>query len=648
MPMTKDYYKKENTILTLKKKKYLKRQLIAGALLANVSFGLGASAGYLVYNDPVKPKSIKYYDFVDFISNSTTLYNKDDITLAFEYNYISVERVHEAIDNNINLPTRFKNIAHYLVQKVYINYPNFDFRCFYENIQSVSVETLSVESLREQFGIGVAAVYQIHKNIIYVTPNTGEVEICHELSHLFKSYFIDENNEIIKTYCYLGVSLNEAMNCEINSLVKNDYSYTKERAIIRYFQNYVDFDIQDYSDNSIYYLLSLLIEKYPKINIEELFDLLDKDHENESLNGTPNYINDRELDYLFDICLLNIDTNNIYESFINFIQLFNYVQNEEIVFDYLERYNNELLKLDVNDIISVSDIKEKISPFNTIIGLLYNDNEAYPVTNYFNYEYTILKEDIEEKIPGYGYTYLTFNTYDILSLFLSSNKDDMSIIDYMNSKNPDYKEYNFYYNNELLSTNKMDNIEIKIVLNDDNSIGYILRDNYNNYSYIYNYNTSNIITSSNFITLKDYIGPHINEDVNLNNFLNETYLKYLVNYDKSLFGNIEVEEDNIIVKPNYILTIVREDSSIISSDNLYDYIISSNGEKLSFFNKNINIQYPCDFDGVFNMEDVFNYYNLLGDDESLVYKDIEISSLIIDFINENYLKEEGYSRTYHK
>lgn len=619
----------------------IKRRIIAFLLTINVGFSIGASLAEDIFQDLLTNHKETLLKIIDYLTTTTTLNNYNDITAVLNYAFIDINEVHNTIDSNDNIPTYIKNIAHFQIQTIYNNYPNFDFRLYCENIKSLTINIISLEELRSNFGLGVDAIYDFNSNTIYITPNTDKIEICHELCHLLKTYYRDENSNIITSYYYEGRSLNEAMNSNINSLIKKDNAYQKERAILFYFQTCVDFTIDDYSSYSIRYLVDLLKEKYPSININYLVQSLDINQDTMAQLNEQSYLDTDEKFFngLFDICLANINPNNVYESFLNFLPLFKYTFNEDIKYTYLDKYNDFLLNEGYN-IISLDNLNNDLKDYKNYIGILYNDNEIYPTKRFFNYEYTIIKDNKEQIIPGNNYKYLSYTIDDLISIYLKNNNIDYALIkEYLLKNNEDYKDYNISLNNNLLYSNTLSNIEIKIVLNTDDTIGYILKNNIENNSYINHYNIKDIKNASNFITLKKYIGNHPNIDINLDNYLTKQYLQYLVSYNPYVFGNIYIQNNDIIFTPLYELTIINDNNETISFDYLFNYNVTFNGSNCEFFQKDISFSLTTNYIGKINLQDIFNYYNLLDDNSHLVYTENEIKTLIINYINEKSIEK---------
>lgn len=416
---------------------------------------------------------------------------------------VSEEELINAINSNPNLNDLFKECAIELAKTIKANYPNTDNRIFYKNIKTLKVNELE-DTPEKKY---IEGLYRISKNEISIKSYCKDDKrvIIHELAHAYHN-IINYDKGIYK--CTIkGHSLDEAMNTKITSLVINDSTYTKKRKILDYLLNFTDYSYYDYEKYGIEKLYSMLVEKYPEIDIDYIFEYSDTiadaiDHQ------VIIQENQQILDILFDLATHSIDINNDpYKPLVNYLILTDNYNIDEVT----KNYNDILNKLGYNKkLLSSNDVYEKEYNYNieNIFGVYLNNIDLKEISSDNVYKQFKDFTNTIKYDPNIKYYDIYINLLRIYNNFLSTNNIPSDKIININTFDSNYKKYRNINPNKYLITQdekiylimdlpeeaKMFNQETRIpvldkdgriTLIDINSVKKVI-DNYNNLNIILN------------------------------------------------------------------------------------------------------------------------------------------------------------------
>ena len=355
-------------------------------------------------------------------------------------NSVSEEELIAAINNNPNLSDYIKDCAIRLAKYILKKYPNTDNRIFYDNIKTLKIEELEDNEDNKN----IAGCYNSGTNTIELKKYSYKSNqvVLHELTHAYHSWTTAFNNENMQTYVIrsekIGYCFDEAMVNKIINGIVNVTTYQREGKILDYLLTLVDYNYYDYEQGGINKLYNMLLEKYPLVDIDYIFNFSDTMNdtsintgENIKIEECPEF-----LDCLFDLCIRNINSYaDIYDSLYNFFQLIDTDEYYEIVSNYINEYNDVLKKLgftniiqDNAEIINYANQFKKIQLFD---NFLENINvEAYS-TNVALYK--PLQEFIKDKyITSYkAFCDLLEKYNNFLMLREISNNSIISVDDFL-------------------------------------------------------------------------------------------------------------------------------------------------------------------------------------------------------------------------
>ena len=270
------------------------------------------------------------------------------------YEKISISEIHSAIENNTAIETKYKYLIYDFLDNLTSKYSNLDLRIFYENIKSIKINMVSSDYFDNTNEKNLAGSYNSILNQIIILDDDEEIFI-HELSHTLDLYYIETEEAIIcRAPLEKGRALNEAMTNVTASCTLEMHTYDKYGAVLKYLRNMVDFDYNTYNQKGIWYLIELLHEKYPDVDIDYIVSVLDTMNETE-INGQYIYLDSSPelLEELFKIYEIELARNpeNYYDLFLNFIEILYYtmdwrLQNSAVISNYVEKYNQLLIKKD--------------------------------------------------------------------------------------------------------------------------------------------------------------------------------------------------------------------------------------------------------------------------------------------------------------
>lgn len=548
------------------------------------------------------------------------------------YKSVSIEEIHSAIDNNVNIENSYKRKIHLFLNNLTIKYPNLDLRIFYENIKTIKMRPIDSTQFSEEMGKNINGQYNANLNQIIYPENITDELFYHELSHTADLFYRENDTTIIyRAPLTKGFALNEAMTNVTASCISAQISYDKYGAILEYLSGYVDFDYNAYNQKGIGYLIELLKEKYPNVDIDYIICTLDSMNITEKNGNYITFDNTSELlNELFEICKteLNNETENFYAPFTRFTKILFYTDDlhtkePTIMYDYLDKYNKLLMQKRCNiKLITMEDLIKKCAPFQNVEGIAYKKGEIFPLIETYEksigtetkyYMKVINQNGNNEEIETFGYnTIYGINLNYYIKLTSLENYDSIGTEEYwkkmaleQNLLSPGvYKEIPIYLNGVLLTNNFLNDLTIKVGLNQEKELGYIIEDK--NGSIIY---ASDLIltNTSNPISLKIYL-QNFNlkglDYIELSTILNEYYLMEFCETHND-FYNIMLKDGQLVVMPNYQLIVNNQHYDLgacyftIENDNLIIY----------------PFQYSTGFNGNVYLKNVLDYYNILNENQ---------------------------------
>lgn len=409
------------------------------------------------------------------------------------YQNISLEEVINTINLNKNISLDDKKRAITLVNTIYNNYPEFDFRIFNENMKTLKIVTLSDEDIIAKFSSYIIGCYYANENTIYLSNSATEKVIYHELSHSLFDYYRVIGPNVYYHYNLEGKALSEAMNANITSLVLNDESYEMEKDVLNYLCYFASFDIQKFNETGINGLVNILKNKYPDIDINYIVKSLDAAFNTQISLGEKIYLDDINiLDELFKYALKEASNKqNKYEPFEKFVNILRNTYTKDLPKKYFEMYNDNLEK-NGKSIISYDKV------------LNYGEQKE-------NYTYSNGHFQKGESISKDDYCTVTIDySSDLFKLYALANISKINEPNFVDSiiKNAEevspylYEEIPFYYKGRFLFAKKITtNMMIEITKDVNNEVGCNL---YENDELLYNSNKSSV-SKSNLISLLNYI-----------------------------------------------------------------------------------------------------------------------------------------------
>lgn len=556
---------------------------------------------------------------------------------------VTKEMVTEAINENDNLPAKYKKIAMNLLNAITENYPNFDLRIFYENIKTMEITEYTIEEFRQAFPEtpGAVAQYDSSTNKITTIDEVPIELLYHEMFHATHTLYREINNAVV-----MRVENNTALNESFTNLgsalvIPSLESYVLSNKVLDFLLSTVDYSLEDYNNKSVSSFINALQNKYPDIDFNYISETLNTVNTYLIYQGKQMVIDDCPdfIDELFKLCLKNISLENGYEPFNNFAQVFYNANNPELIFTYLAKYNEELKSLGYQNIITEEEAKQKWEIYKETTGIGYTDNEFFPV---------IINEEEKKKVENDGnktdYFDMNYsNTFDFPSLVSSTmfeDFDNFGTSSYWQELginngliNPsNIKEIPIYYQNKLLTTTHTSDISIQVGLMENNEVGFILTNNKT--SEILYQSAENMKYLSNVISLNYYISKFSNyiEKLDLEDVLNMNYLQ-VFQRETSQFKNIKTDGNFLTIEPLQEVNIIKD--SIVQTCYLNDGVVIINNGIASINSTNISFEISYPSNEIIKLQDIFAKSNML-DYNTTSYNIMEDE--LITMI-ENYLQE---------
>ncbi|MCI8793973.1 MAG: hypothetical protein HFI73_01170 [Bacilli bacterium] len=608
------------------------------------------------------------------------LYNMSDVEKLFDEERVTDLQVHEAIDDNIYIPFRFKVKLHWFL-KVYSNtFPNVNLRIFYENVKSLIIEEVANDYFSINGTPGVKGRYLSGLNKFQVTKNYSDSTFYHEVSHLFFSFYREmEDTTLSRLVDSIETPLSEMMTNESASCVVAPRSYQEERDVVNYFRNYIDIDYETYSEEGAFYYKNELKKKYPLVDIEFIFRTLDINERTASDIGEFVCLDETEgfLDELFKVCLKELKNveEDYYKPFSDFARVLYYTTDmnnytPNLMYQYLEKYNAKLREKQYTGIyITKEDIEEKLLPYEKVNKLAYIRDEILPL--YYdceNYDFSDIYGTLDKFHNG-GSKLITFDSDELQYYMHLTAVENFSIIgtaEYWEKivlesgylKKSDFKEIPITYGKDILGKEYLDDLSISIGKCSDGSIGYVVK-NSQDQKVLYS-STATMTYKSYPIPLKDYLkcySPREFNELNLEFILNDYYLKMMLLENREVINNLSLNEEELKFIPKINI------EGMADSDKGYaNYFVegkSYDGEERIFIDEipvyyylnKIRLSDLLDYFGVLDIEkeeitiskeEIKHYYfRYLADSNEKFGYDYQKEDMSATSVYNEYLKETG-------
>ncbi|MCX4254903.1 MAG: hypothetical protein OSJ63_06565 [Bacilli bacterium] len=587
-------------------------------------------------------------------NKKTTVYieNISELDAILGYTTISKEEVIAAIKQNYSMPDEVKILALEVLEEITSEVPDIDLRIFYENMRALNYNVVSLEELQRKYG-RVDGIFSSESKAIWTHPGATKRVIKHELYHAIYSFYTKKDGVKYYRYAKLGHFIVEAIT-ENNVSDENTGTYLEARAFLKFLQNYVPLDKSTYYKTSINNYKNKLQAKFPSVNINYLFTLIDTRLDSLidnkiSVERVPTEI----LDELFSICKLSLENaQNIYDPFLNFAELLN--NNEDILFSYFEQYNLYLKEQGYTDLIDSTVLINEYHKFSDIYQFLVTENNppipynsltiSYGSTNYIlRYtSKTATGENFESSITTRQYYTRSFNHIKLLKAMIKYptiigtpefwtkiDEDNQIVSPHL------YQSIPIYYNEDFIAADYL--YDLMVVVGTD-STGKIVLQLVKNNEIIYGPNCE--LQDKDGIYLDDYLkDEEWIEKINLATILN---IKYLSKQHHQ-FSNLSITSNGLEVKPVYYINLKDGNSlyrASIHDCSFYSTIAYESGNQEAYCFKFDQKYFPITLNSDYShneikLESVLAYYNILDiNSREYTFTLSEIEELINSYIND--------------
>lgn len=473
----------------------------------------------------------------------------EELEQKFEISNVSLEEVIRNIDNNEKLDNKYKPYMKKFA--IIMNYfcPDFDLGVYAENAKDIEFVVTSSEDIKNAVGKNASAYYNYAKNKIYLTEDAIDSTIYHEIAHSAHSIKVEKNGKRYYRSWGYGDALDEAMNVVVTRfLAPKENTYFSERVFLEYFLKYVDYDVVDYNKYGISYLIDSMADKYKEADIVDVAYTLDAIHDAD-INGIE--IDDEAyntiLEELFLVCLDNIDVDaeDFYKPFRDFAKIFTILNDsDEIYKSYLEKYNQRLEELGINNIITYEEVSKKLETLNGCEEVGINDDEVCLLK--FGEAKFIDVRTGEELADEKRFRRLVkikpiYNQIMALSpLEFDSDEYWLELIKTFDlAWTQDYRKIDITYEGEVLDTCYLEDCHLFLTENEDGKIGLLFKHG----DKILYQSHNNIKRVLEFIEIDDYFNLGSVDSLELSPYLCEDYLKIFALFDYHC--NLTLEDDEV-------------------------------------------------------------------------------------------------------
>lgn len=473
----------------------------------------------------------------------------EELEQKFEIANVSIEEVIKNIDSNEKLDNKYR--AYMKKFAIIMNYfcPDFDLGVYAENAKDIEFIVTSSEDIKNAAGRNVAAYYNYAKNKIYLTEDALISTIYHEIAHSAHSIKVEKNGKRYYRSWGYGDALDEAMNVVVTRfLAPEENTYFSERGFLEYFLNYVDYDVVDYNKYGISYLIDRMADKYKEADIVGVAYTLDAIHDAD-INGIEidDEVYDTVLEELFLVCLDNIevDAEDVYKPFREFAKIFIILnESDEVYESYLEKYNQRLEELGINNIITYDEVSKKLETLNGCeeVGI---DDEGICLLRFDVADFVDARTG-EELADEKRFRELVdikpiYNQIMALSpLEFDSDEYWLELIKNFDlARTQDYRKIDITYEGEVLDTCYLGDCHLFLTENEEGKIGLLLKHG----DKILYQSHNNIKRVLEFIEIDDYFNLGSVDSLELSPYLNEEYLKIFALFDYHC--NLALEDDEV-------------------------------------------------------------------------------------------------------
>ena len=343
--------------------------------------------------------------------------------------------------------------------------------------------------------------------------------------------------------------------------------------------------------------------------------------------------------YVFNKTVLNFLLTTIDYDLEDYSKKGIFSNNPELIFTYLEEYNNKLKELGYKNIITKEDAINKFLIYKDVTGIGYDQKEVYPIIADAEKKLKVDTSGNTSEITSISYRN-TFNFSSLISSSMFGYYETFGTPAYWQELginngliNPiEIKEIPICYQNKLLTTAYVSDILIQVGLMENKELGFILT-NYQTGEILYQ-SAGNMKYLSNKISLNYYIFRFSNyiDKLDLEDVLNMDYLK-IFQRKTSQFKNIKNDGDFLFIEPLQEVNIFK--------DNLLQVCYLNNGKVVinngiaSINNTNISFETSYPLNETIKLQDIFASNGML--DYNLTSYNLTENEIIT--MIENYLQE---------
>lgn len=574
---------------------------------------------------------------VEFISGSIVNHSSelDDI---LGYKNISLEEVIDTINLNDSIPQEYKNYAIDLAKFIKNKYPQTDMRIYYENMKDMIIKVSNEANMGEH----IAGTYNCYSNVTSIRDDHTDSRqvVTHEFAHSYHNWRQDDVAFPKYKISTVGYALDEAMtNRIINGLVTTT-TYTREGKILNYFLKCVDFSYYDYEREGISKLISLLKEEYPQIDIDYLVQVIDAMKETQSNLGEYTHLeeNIHILDLFYEMCKCNVNFNgnDLYKSFIDFLELIDYRDYTDIADMYLEDFNDFLLENGITEDKLHYEVVDLVN-----INAYSNLSLSYARGLYGSSEQEIDKNNLYDLFYR-GLDYCRHTSVELIS--------DGKTLEFFYDMLDTYNDYLFRNGFSRLNVITREDVEKKYSkFNNISIIGYCIDNNDVLHPIVDIPKNDKVFNTENRIVSLDENGNLTLLDRNDMRIISEESEKnYHFKFLYALFSNIDKDKVTFdeefwqnsfrVYSSEYKKIDLLYNGEKIGEDYLYDLMINIGNKQdgsntFSVYNGNniiLEIEKPI-------ISESMKLVEYLGD---LPYKEYDMTSLeLSDYLNFEYLRD---------
>jgi len=555
-----------------------------------------------------------------------------DLDRFFDSEKITPEVVREAINNNENLPKEYKILCHMLLNEISSRYPEADLGVFYLNVKDLKIREITSDDLQKEFKqAGIAANFDVNNSTINIDSTSRREFKAHEIAHNFTVLSKEIDDKYVYKTCTYGHSLDEAMNNKLASLVVKTNSYYQEEAIIDFLSSCVEYDIADYINYGIDYLIISLKNKYPDVDIDFIVKTIDAIKTTNVEFGVviPFDANMSFIDELFSICQKNVNAyDNCYTAFTKFARVLDYANDRDLVYTYLDRYNEYLKSIGINNIVTSEEVRNKAKELQNISGFAFYNDSFYPLVNHEEvingnklFVPKVYKDGEYLNPVGFGeqefltrkISYLTYSYPENKDIYNTSLYWEKMAFDTGTFSIRNIKPMRFYYNGEYIGEEFYNKVNVQFGLTNLGEIAYKLVNQNNDIIYASSDDMNHLSAG---VSLKTYYETNSAfNSLELTNIFNEDYLKLFIKEKNGLFSNISVVNDKVVIEPKYMLKLNNNGIITYIDVLICKFNINEDG-KIELYPYNIVFDIDGDLEYYPTLKEILNHNHILDTNQT--------------------------------